>query len=43
MRPIVDPDLVSTISIATHSARPLSPLAAGVIALMQEIVADPQR
>jgi len=38
LRPIVDPELVSTVSIATHSARPLSPLATGVIALMREIV-----
>jgi len=40
LRPIVEPELVSTVAIATHSARPLSPLAASVIALMQEIVAD---
>ena len=40
LRPIVDPALVSTVSIATPSARSLSPLATGVIALMQEIAAD---
>jgi len=40
LRPIVQPELVSTVVIATHSARPLSPLAAGVIPLMQEIVGD---
>lgn len=38
LRRIVDPDLASVVSIATHSARPLSPLGTGVIALMQEIV-----
>jgi len=34
----VDPVLESTVSIATHSARTLSPLAAGVISLVKEIV-----
>lgn len=43
LRPIVEPELVSTVAIATHSARPLSPLAASVIALMQEIVDDSGR
>jgi LysR family transcriptional regulator, nitrogen assimilation regulatory protein len=43
LRQIVEPDLVSTVAIATHSARPLSPLAAGVIALMQEIVSETDR
>jgi len=38
LRPIVDPVLESTVSIATHSARTLSPLAAGVISLVKEIV-----
>ncbi len=40
LRPILDPELISTVSIATHSARRLSPLATGVIALMREIVGD---
>ncbi|AOW15655.1 LysR family transcriptional regulator [Hydrogenophaga crassostreae] len=40
LRPIVEPDLISTVAVATNSARPLSPLAAGVIALMQEIVGE---
>ena len=38
LRPIVEPELLSTVSIATHAAHPLSPLAASVIALMQEVV-----
>ncbi len=37
-RQIVDPELVSTVAIATHSERPVSPLALGVIELIKTIV-----
>ncbi|MGH8699750.1 MAG: LysR family transcriptional regulator [Burkholderiales bacterium] len=35
---IVDPELVSTVAIATHSERPVSPLTLGVIDLIRTIV-----
>ncbi len=34
-RQIVDPELVSTVAIATHSERPASPLTLGVIDLIR--------
>ncbi len=37
-RQIVDPELVSTVAIATHSERPVSPLTLGVIELIKTIV-----
>lgn len=38
LRQIVSPELVSTVAIATHSERPVSPLTTGVIELIQTIV-----
>ena len=42
LRQIVEPELVSTIAIATHSERPLSPLTKGVIELIEQIAAAPR-
>ncbi|MGH8633981.1 MAG: LysR family transcriptional regulator [Burkholderiales bacterium] len=39
LRQIVAPELVSTVAIATHSKRPLSPLIVGVIELIKQIAA----
>lgn len=37
LRPIVEPDLRSTVAIATHTGRPLSPLIVGLIQLIREV------
>ena len=41
LRQIIAPELVSTVAIATHSERPLSPLTLGVIELIKKIAAEP--
>lgn len=40
LRQIVEPELVSTVAVATHSERPVSTLTTGVMELMQEIAVD---